>query len=98
MTDKLSREEVLHVAHLARININDAEIEKYRVQLKELLDEVDKIKDVTNYDKDMMITPVKEEIKMRPDVEKDTISFSLVRDNIPHTSGNLIEVPVMIHE
>ena len=45
MEDKLSREEVLHVAHLANIKLNDDEIEKYRVELKSLLNEIDKIMD-----------------------------------------------------
>ena len=30
MIDKLTKEEVLHVAHLARINVSDSEIEKYQ--------------------------------------------------------------------
>lgn len=34
MEDKLSREEVLHVADLARIELSEDEIEKYRVELK----------------------------------------------------------------
>ncbi len=43
--DKLSKEEVLHVAHLARISLTDEEIEKFRVQLKVLMDDIDKIKE-----------------------------------------------------
>ena len=35
--DKLSVEEVKHVAYLARLELTDAEIEKFRVQLKTLL-------------------------------------------------------------
>ena len=37
MEEKLSREEVLHVANLARIKLTEEEIEKYQVQLKKLL-------------------------------------------------------------
>ena len=40
MKDKLSREEVLHVAELARISLTEEEIEKYQVELKELLNDV----------------------------------------------------------
>ena len=50
MKDKLSREEVLHVAELARIKINEEEIEKYQIELKQLLNEVEKINDVQGYD------------------------------------------------
>ena len=44
--DKLTKEEVLHVANLARIAVTDEEISKYQVELKKLLDEVDKIKEI----------------------------------------------------
>ena len=43
MTDKLTREEVEHVAKLARIRISDSEMEKYQIELKKILDEVEKI-------------------------------------------------------
>ena len=36
---KLSKEEVLHVATLARLELNEDEIEKYAYQLKEILNE-----------------------------------------------------------
>lgn len=42
MTDKLTREEVEHVAKLARIRISDSEMEKYQIELKKILDEVEK--------------------------------------------------------
>ena len=43
MTDKLTREEVEHVAKLARIRISDSEMEKYQIELKKILDEVRKV-------------------------------------------------------
>ena len=55
MSDKLTREEVLHVARLARIGLTEEEIEKYQVQLKKLLDEVEKIKDVELKSDDKLI-------------------------------------------
>mgnify|MGYP003558059519 FL=1 len=41
MENKLSREEVLHVAELARIKMSEDEIEKYQVQLKQIIDSGD---------------------------------------------------------
>ena len=35
MEDKLTKEEVLHVANLARIEISDEELEMYQLKLKE---------------------------------------------------------------
>ena len=39
MNDMLTKEEVLHVAHLARIEISEDEIKKYQKDLKALLDD-----------------------------------------------------------
>ncbi len=98
MDDKLTKEEVLHVAHLARIYISEEEIEKYQVELKQLLNDVDKIKQVKNYDEELMITPVNYEGTPREDVPKDMINMDQIKENVPHVKGNLIEVPVMINE
>ena len=92
----LDKEEVLHVAHLARIEVTDEEIVKYQKDLKILLDEVDKIKDIEDYDEDKMIFPVKNELnyqKEMTDVKKEDILL-----NVPKKMGNFVEAPVMINE
>ena len=43
MKEKLTEEEVLHVAKLARIKLSKEDIEKYQIELKELLNDVEKI-------------------------------------------------------
>ena len=40
----LTKEEVLHVLNLARLESSEEEIEKYQVELKKMIDEIDKIK------------------------------------------------------
>ncbi len=55
--DKLTREEVEHVADLAKLALTEEEIEKYRVELKQLIDDIDKVKDIKNYDEDFLIAP-----------------------------------------
>ena len=96
--DKLSVDEVKHVAYLARIELNDKEIEKFRVQLKSLLNEVDKIKDIKDYDDDMMFTPVDHDCELREDVPGEMLDYKTALKNAPRTSGNFVEVPVMIGE
>ena len=44
--DQLSRDEVLHVLNLARLLATDAETEKNQVELKKMIDQIDKIKDL----------------------------------------------------
>ncbi len=98
MEEKLDREEVLHVATLARIEVTEEELERYQVQLKKLLDEVDKIKEVKNYDEEMIIAPIDHEASLRPDVVGESLTNDLVMKNVPAHEANFIEVPVMIDE
>ncbi len=96
--EKLSREEVLHVAHLARINLDEEEIEKFRVQLKKLMDDIDKIKSVKDYDEEILITPVEHNTVLRKDEEGKMLDYKKVMKNVPHSTGNFVEVPVMLNE
>lgn len=98
MEDKLTKEEVLHVAELARIKISDEEIEKYQVELKKLLNEVEKINNVEGYDDDIMIASWNSATKLRKDEAGEMLNPKEVITNAPRHSGNYIEVPVVIGE
>lgn len=94
--EKLTREEVLHVAHLARINVSEEEIEKYQTDLATMINEVDKIKDLNDFDEDMIYTPSSNVTEL---IKKDYIlSNNDLLKNVPKKKGNFIEVPVMLNE
>lgn len=94
--DKLTREEILHVAKLARIKLTEEEIEKYRVQLKQLLNDVEKINDVKGYDDEILIACWEENTKLRKDESGEMLNPKEVIENAPRHSGNYIAVPVVI--
>lgn len=96
--DKLTKEEVLHVAHLARIDIDNDEIEDYQYQLKELINEVEKINNVEISDNELLISPVNHTARLREDDNNYKITFEQVEKNAPKTDGNFVEVPVMIND
>ena len=89
----LTKEEVMHVAHLARIEITEEELEKYQKDLKILFDEIDKIKDLNDFDEEkMMLVGEKNGISyrigdsirvkvIRASKEDKTIDFEIVRSN-----------------
>ena len=92
----LTKEEVLHVAHLARIEITEEELEMYQKNLKILFDEIDKIKDLDDFDKDKMIAPTENSFDINREsvsVDKDNLLL-----NVPKKKGNFVEVPVMVNE
>ena len=96
--DKLTKEEVLHVAHPARIAVTENEIEKYQKDLKKLLDEVDKIKEIEVEDNNLLVTPVSYQSTLRNDSSVRSVEFNEIKKNVPATTGNFVEVPVMVSE
>ena len=94
--DKLTKEEVDHIAHLARIGMSERET--FQVELKKLLDEVKKIVDIKGYDDELMFTPSSNKAKLREDEVGDMISAKEALANAPAKNGNFVEVPVMINE
>ena len=96
--NELTKEEVLHVAHLARIKLSDEEIKKYQKDLKVLMDQVDKIKDISSFDDELMFSTFSEECELTKDEEGKMLEPSEALKNCKHTVGNYIEVPVMINE
>ncbi|MBR4262336.1 MAG: Asp-tRNA(Asn)/Glu-tRNA(Gln) amidotransferase subunit GatC [Bacilli bacterium] len=98
MADCLTREEVLHVARLARIELTEEEIEKYRYQLKTLMDDVDKIKDVELKTEERLISPATENATLREDTPGEMLDPEEIMKNVPESNGNFVEVPVMIDE
>lgn len=98
MEEKLTREEVLHVADLARIKLTEKEIEKYQVELKKLLNDVEKINEVEGYDDDILIACWNDNTKLRKDEEGPMLDPKVVLENAPRHAGNYFEVPVVIGE
>ncbi len=96
--DKLTKEEVLHVAHLARIEVTDDEIETYQINLKKLLSDVEKIKDIEVESSSLLVTPVEHESVLRDDQDTREVEFTEIKKNVPVTTGNFVEVPVMVNE
>ncbi len=98
MKEKLTKEEVLHVAELARIAVTEEEIKKYQVELKKLLNDVEKINDVKGYDDEILIAPWSNNTELRKDEPREMLDPKKVLENAPRHSGNYIQVPVVIGE
>lgn len=96
MEDKLTKEEVLHVAHLARIGVSEEEIEKYQVSLKKMINEIDKIKDIDEGNNSFLITPTNNECPLEN--KNINIPNNDLLKNVPKKKGNFVEVPVMMNE
>ena len=89
--DKLTKEEVLHVLDLAKLTATEEEIEKYQVDLKKMIDEIDKIKEIKDFDEELLIAPWTRETSLR---EKDTLKIedADILKNVPNKKGNFISI------
>jgi len=90
---KISREEVLHIAKLARLSLNEKEIETYSNQLSEILNYVQKLREL-NVDH---VEPMKHVLNMvnvmREDKELPSLSREEVMANTPEHNGEYFKVP-----
>lgn len=93
--NELTKEEVLHVAHLARISVSEEDIEKYKVQLKQILDEINRINEV-NVDEDILISPTLNKNVYREDIGVDN-EVDILK-NAPKRSGNYIEIKRFVND
>lgn len=94
--NELTEEEVLHVAHLARISVNDEDIKKYKVGLKQILNEIEKINEVNVSTDEILITPTDNRNNYREDVGIDEDVDVLI--NAPKSSGNYIEIKRFVND
>ena len=93
--NELTKDEVLHVAHLARISVSEEDIEKYKVGLKQILDEVNRINEV-NVDEDILISPTENKNIYREDECIDP-EVDILK-NAPKKSGNYIEIKRFVND
>ena len=75
---KLSREEVRHIALLARLGLEDDELEKFREQLSDILENFEILKQVDTTD----VPPTRQPIALKNVVRGDEVAPSLPQEDI----------------
>ena len=95
----LTRDEVLHVADLARLEVKENEIEKYGIQLFDILSEIEKINEVDiNDDGDILIMPTENQNKISDDEVKPMLTKNEIMKNVKNKTENYIVVPEVLHD
>ena len=93
---KLSREEVLHIALLARLGLADAEADKLREQLSNILENFEILQQVDTTG----IPPTAQSIPLQNVVKDDEITPSLplndILANAPRKEGNFFRVRAVL--
>ncbi len=92
----LSREEVLHVAELARLSLSPEEIELFTVQLNEILEYVEKLQELDTSG----VAPLAHVIPLcnvfREDQARESLPLDAVLENAPAREDGNFLVPRII--
>lgn len=95
MENKLTKEEVLHVLDLARLDASDEEIEIYQTELYKMINEIDKIKELNDFDEELLIAPWSNDSILRSNDEIEIKNEDILK-NVPSKKGNFISVDVEV--
>lgn len=95
----ISREEVEHVARLARLDLTPDEVDRFREQLSAVLDRAQRIQSLSELD-DLPPTahPIAMENVLRPDEVRDPEDPGAILRNAPEREGEFFRVPRVIEE
>ncbi|AMO87055.1 aspartyl-tRNA(Asn)/glutamyl-tRNA(Gln) amidotransferase subunit C [Solibacillus kalamii] len=90
---KISKEEVKHVAHLARLAITEEEAEKFAEQLGKITDFAEQLNelDTTNVEPTSHVLPLVN--VLREDVAKEGLPLEKVMLNVKEQEAGQIKVP-----
>jgi len=95
---KITREEVLHIARLARLGVTDEDVEKFQKQLSNILENFDALKQVETKD----VPPTAQSIPLENVTREDKIIASCIPEevlaNAPHREGDQFRVRAVLEE
>ena len=93
---KISKDEVAHVAHLARLEFDETEMEKFTAQLNDILRYMDNLNEVDTSG----VAPMTHAIAQKNAFREDTVGSSLPSEdslaNAPEARGGCFQVPKVI--
>jgi aspartyl-tRNA(Asn)/glutamyl-tRNA(Gln) amidotransferase subunit C len=89
----ISRDEVLHVARLARLELTDGEVTKFQEQLSAILEAVSKVSELDLGDIPPTAHPLEIENAWAEDEPRDCLPLDEVFANAPDRDGDYFRVP-----
>ncbi len=94
----ISRDDVQHVAHLARLHLTDDEVDRMQTQLSNILDAIETLRDVDT----SHVGPTASVIQLENVMREDEVFSGLTRDaalaNAPLRDDPFLRVPTVLQE
>ncbi|OZM56860.1 Asp-tRNA(Asn)/Glu-tRNA(Gln) amidotransferase GatCAB subunit C [Lottiidibacillus patelloidae] len=93
---KVTKEEVRHVAHLARLQMDEKEIEKYEKHLADILTYVDRLNELNTENVKPTTHVLDLQNVLRSDQEEQSFTQETALENAPaHKEGKIVVPSVM---
>jgi aspartyl-tRNA(Asn)/glutamyl-tRNA(Gln) amidotransferase subunit C len=89
----ISRDEVLHVARLARLDLSEGDVERFQEQLSAILEAVGKVAELDLSDVEPTAHPLELLNVWADDEPRPSLTVEEALANAPDRSGNLFRVP-----
>ena len=93
---KITREDVLHIEKLAKLKLSDDEIEKFSVQLSDILTYIEKLNELDTEGVEPTMNVVGKINALRDDTIKESLSIEDALLNAPEVEDNHFAVPRVI--
>jgi aspartyl-tRNA(Asn)/glutamyl-tRNA(Gln) amidotransferase subunit C len=94
----ISREEVEHVAALARLGLTAEEIDRMQTQLSRILEAIEQLRDVDTSQVGPTAQVIALENVMRDDLARPGLSREAALANAPEREGPFLRVPTILAE
>ena len=98
MSQRISRDEVAHVANLARLSVSDEELDTYTEQLGSILDYVAQVEALDTASVEPMAHPLPLKNVLRADERRPSLDRDEVLSQAPEREGPYFYVPRILSE
>lgn len=98
MAERITRDDVAHVARLARLDVSDEELDTFTGQLAAVLDHAADVEALDLADVPPTAHPLPLAGALRPDVEGPTLDRAEVLAAAPQAEGDRFRVPTILGE
>lgn len=95
---KLSRDDVLHIARLARVGVTDEDVEKMREQLSNILENFEVLQQVDTTDVPPTAQSLSLQNVMKDDIEAPSLPVPRVLANAPHQENDFFKIKAVLEE
>ena len=94
----LTKEEVLNVAKLARLEFNEEEIVRFQADLNNILDYIDVLGEINTDDVQPLVQVHENGVKLREDIIKESLTSEEAMKNAPASEDGSLIVPKVVGE